>query len=184
MSWKDKVKKIEDEQIRNDIISAVENAISTAESQKTEGIPTDRFNEVISERNNLRADLAETKSELDGLRSKINEKDSQIEEIQEYKTKYQEWKDKQNQKQQELWNQRKKMLEVEETDPHKEKIDKIIGKFNMDDNLKPEQVEANNKMFDIYDEVGFFNKESKDKKPDKPPIGGSPSQHKDIFKVK
>lgn len=184
MSWKDKIKKIEDEQIRSEIMDAVESAISSAGSQKTDGIPTDRFNEVIKQRNELKADLAEVKSELEGLQSKVEQKDSQLQDMETYKTQYEEWKKSENEKQKQLWEQRKQLLNVDETDPRKEKIDKIIGKFNMTDELKPEDIEANNSMFDIYNDVGFFDKENPDLKKDKSPKGGSDSQHKDIFKVK
>jgi len=155
MKLRDVLKKheITDEKIVNDI----EEYVSSTLAEKSDNmIPTPRFNEVIEQRNELRAELSELKGEYDILEKKLekfgeSEKTISVLEDENKNLKKSVLEIRTNQ-----WNERSKYFTDEK---YKEKADKIREDFifpEKDKELTLEQVENNLKQFKPYEKAEYF----------------------------
>ncbi len=59
----------------------------------------------------------------------------------------------------ENWEQKKKVLDVEEGDPNYEKVEKIKHRFKFGEELEPSEVAQNIEILKTYEEIDFFQKE-------------------------
>jgi len=145
-----------------ELIAELETVIQTAESKNTgDGIPYSRFKEKVSQYNNAVADNAELKTQLEQLNEKLNQSATQIGELSKYKTEFENVQKQKFEKNLEKWNSSKEIFNVAEGDKIFEKVAKVKHRFNLADDLTPDQIQSNLAMLDTYNEVGYFNMESK-----------------------
>ena len=141
-----------------ELLAEVEGQLTAAESKQTDGIPYKRFKEKVEEVNNLKADLAEKEIKIEKLESKSKTVAEEVNRLKGIEAKHQKVVEATQKKQADLWESRKKVFEVAESDPTFEKVQKIIGKFKIGDELTPDQIEVNNNLYDTYDEIEYFGK--------------------------
>ena len=102
----------------------------STETRKTDRtIPYPRFKEVISERNDLQAEIAEREATIDKLKKSQSNFKEKIADLNESKAELDEWKQKRHEKNLAQWEQKRKVFDVEEGDPNYEKIEKIKHRF-------------------------------------------------------
>ena len=90
--------------------------------------------------------------------------------------------DQKHQEQASLWEERRKVFEVDDSDPTYEKVQKIIGKFKLGEDLTPEQIEVNNNLYSTYAEIDYFGKPKPQLGNDRHPKGSPPKkQYNDPF---
>jgi len=150
--------------------SEVSVLVSTAGSQNT-GIPKDRFDAVIAERNELRADKAEFEATKANLENTITTQKEEIDNLKGIETQFKTFKDAENKRELDKWNERKKILAVDDSHAGYDKIQKIIRKFDMGDEITPEQAKANNNLFETYEEIDYFDKDDNNYPPGTKPGG-------------
>ncbi len=124
--------------------------------RKTESIPYDRFKQVIAERNNLQADLANLEAQIDSWKAKYEKSTKSIEELNVFKTELEEIKKNQFEKNLSEWKVKQKIFEVEEGDPNYEKVQKIKHRFKFGEDLQPSEVAQNMEIIKTYDEIDYF----------------------------
>lgn len=155
----------------------IESLLTTAMSKKIEGIPKSRFKEKVDECNNLKADLAEKESEIDKLNKKIGKSDEELTGLQIIKKNYESMMKTEAEVQLKKWEERWKILDVDESDTNYERMNKIKSKFANNseglDKLKPEEIKANNVLFDVYDDAEYF-KDIAGPPDGKKPVGEKP----------
>ena len=142
-----------------ELITGVEQLLTTAESQKSDGIPKGRFNEVIAERNNLKADVAELEAKITGLETKLNDSKEKIKAAKAVQDELDEFKNKAFNENKGNWLEKSKVFYVGEDDKNFAKIEKIKGDFIFKD--KPEEyteqdIAHNLSMLKPYEKIGYF----------------------------
>jgi len=103
--------------------------------------------------------LDSKEAELAGLQTQVNTIEglnTKITELEGFETKYNGVIEKENTAKLAKWNEIKAKIVVEKTDPAFEKMEKIKGKFNLDDEPTQEQITANINAFEIYTDAGYF----------------------------
>jgi len=150
--------------------SEVSVLISTAGSKNT-GISKDRFDEVIGQRNDLRADVSELEATKVRLESTVTTQKEEIDKLKGIETKFNTFKEAENKRELDKWNDRKKVLAVDDSHSDYDKIQKIIRKFDMADEITPEQIKANNNLFETYEEIDYFTKDENNYPPGTKPGG-------------
>jgi len=129
----------------------------TAVSKKTDrSIPYNRFKEVIGEKNNLQAELAQKEVELDDWRKKYEKSTATIEELNKHKAELETIKKRQYEKNMTEWKSKEKLFEVEEGDPNYDKVQKIKHRFKLGEDLQPNDVAQNLEILKTYDEIDYF----------------------------
>lgn len=129
----------------------------SAETQNTDRtIPYPRFKEVISERNNLQAEIAEREATIDNLKQSQSEFKEQIADLNKFKKELDVWKKQRHEKNVAEWDLKRKVFDVEEGDPNFEKIEKIKHRFKTGDELSPSDVAQNIEVFKTYEEINYF----------------------------
>lgn len=159
-----------------ELMTAIEGLLATAESKNTDGIPQSRFNQVVKERNDLRADLAEKQSEIDQLKAKVDGDAKEITRLKSVETKFNDFKTAEETKVLNAWSEKAKVFSVPDSDPTFEKVEKIRGKFKFpgkDETLTAEQAQHNLEIFNVIEETGYFGKINP--LPDETPAHGSPT---------
>ncbi len=155
--------------VENATLSAeVESLIAIAES-KTTGIPQGRFNEKVHECNELRADKVELEAKALLSIQTIATQKEEIKNLKGIETEFNAFKEAENKRELEKWNERKKVLTIDDSHSDYDKIQKIIGKFAMGETLTPEQIRSNNNLYETYAEIDYFEKEDNNYPP-----GGKP----------
>ena len=157
--------------VENATLESEINVLITSAGSQNSGIPKDRFDKVIGERNQLRADVSELEATIAEMKGSVETTNSELTRLKGIETEYTTLKEAGNKAELEKWNKRKKILEVDETSPDWDKVQKVLHKFNIGDDLTPDQVRANNNLFETYEEVDYFAKDDKEypdgKKPGK-----------------
>lgn len=162
--------------VENATLESEISALITSAETKNSGIPKDRFDAVISERNGLRADKSELEAQITTLKQTIESKESEISRLTGIETQYTTMKTQAEQIELSKWQERKKVFAVDPADVNYEKIQKVVGKFALGDNLTPEQVSVNNKLFETYEEIGYFAIDDKNYVPGKKPGTGGQNE--------
>lgn len=177
-----------------ELVASVEQLVESAETQNT-GIPKDRFNQVIKERNEARADLAEKEAELTELQNKLETATDKVTELDKVKNDYESLKHEQFKKERDRWIEKAKVFDVEKDDKLFDRIEKIRGDFHFHDKVEeytPEEIAHNLQMAKPYEKIGYFqndytppdtsDKKSKGEEPDKKiksPFAGFPGSGKE-----
>jgi len=124
----------------------------------------------------LTAQIEETGDSESDWKEKLKKKDDEIKRLKSIEKEHTEYVAAEQKKHADIWATRAKKFEVEESDPLYPKVQEVISKFSFgteETPLTPEQVKANNALFEIYDEIGHFGKPDKKdidgKVPTKPP---------------
>ena len=165
-----------DASVENATLQAeVESLITIAES-KTTGIPQSRFSEKVRECNELRADKTELESKITQSDTTIEQQNAEIDRLKVIETEFSGYKDIEHKGQLDKWNERKKVLLIDDADPEFDKVQKVIHKFNMEDEITAEQVKANNNLFETYEEVDYFAVTDNGYKDGKKPSGAKLSK--------
>jgi len=146
--------------VENATLESEISALITAAEQNNTGIPKSRFDAVIAERNELRADKAELESKIAELTGNIETLKTDNQTLRAIEKEYNDVKASRQKAELEKWNKRKEILNISEADPNFDKIQKVIGKFIMEDDLTPEQVRSNNNLFETYEEIDYFGKDT------------------------
>jgi len=132
----------------------------SAEKTKTDrSIPYPRFKEVVSERNNLRSDVAEREAKIEQLEKNLKNSTEKIDNLNEFKQELDDWKKQRYEKNVDYWDQKKKVFDVEEGDPNFEKVEKIKHRFKFGEELEPSEVAQNIEILKTYEEIDFFQNE-------------------------
>lgn len=167
---------IENAELEKDVESYIDATLAVKSENM---IPKQRLDEVIHQRNSLKADLSEKDGELAELKAKfekignVDELSKKNQELQEYvyKVRLDEW-------------QQKASVFSSDDDAIKAKIEKIKDEFILDDELTLEQIESNLKSYQRYDKIDYFNQQEQPKHFDAtPPKPGSNVKYKDPFKL-
>ena len=124
----------------------------------------------------LKAQIEETGDSESDWKEKLKKKDDEIKRLKSIEKEHTEYVAAEQKKHADIWAARAKKFEVEESDPIYPKVQEVVSKFTFgteETPLTPEQVKANNALFEIYDEIGHFGKPDKKdidgKVPTKPP---------------
>lgn len=131
------------------------------------GIPQSRFSEVITERNNLKADISELNSKIKETDNVINQLNDITTERDEYKTKWDNHIEQINKDNLTKWNDLSTTLAVKEGESGYDKVQKIKSKFKFATNeieLTPEEVTSNINQYNTYSEIDYFNGINSDNK--------------------
>ncbi|RKZ98978.1 MAG: hypothetical protein DRQ46_00445 [Gammaproteobacteria bacterium] len=144
------------------VIADLQTAIDTSNM-----IPKSRFNEVISQRNDLQAtntelenNLAKATANLGDIKVKLTSAKSESANAQEELKVY---VDKRNELMLADWNKKSAVFDVKKGDANFEKFEKIKQKFKFADKdtpLTPEQVDNNLSHYRTYDEIGYFGSDN------------------------
>jgi len=148
--------------VENATLEAELNVLLTSAGSQNTGIPKDRFDKVIGERNQLRADVSERDATIAENAATIETQNASIDSLKSIETEFTTLKDAENKKQLDQWNERKKVLAVDDSNPGYDNVQKVLHKFQMGDDLTSDQVKANNNLFDTYEEINHFAKDDKD----------------------
>jgi len=137
-----------------------DNLVSDLKSILT-GIPASRLTEVTTERNALRADIADAQSTIQGF-STLNE---QLASVTSQRDDYMgKWNGHQNSittKNLESWKSKSSIFDAKKGDAQYDKIQKVKGKFAFGDDLTSEQITSNLNSYAIYDDIGYFGEATK-----------------------
>ena len=158
--------------VENAVLELEVDALITSAASKNTGIPKGRFNEKIEECNELRADNTELEAKVLLSTKTIETQKAKINELEGIETEYKAFKEAENKRELEKWNERKKLLTIDDSDAEYDKVQKVIHKFILTDEITPEQVKANNNLFETYEEVDYFAKTDTDYEDGKKPQGG------------
>jgi len=107
---------------------------------------------------------------------KLAKKDAEIDRLKLVEKDYKTHKESENKKELAKWEEHKKVLSIDDADPEFDKVQKVIHKFNMEDEITPEQVKANNNLFETYEEVDYFAKTDNNYPDGGKPGGPKPSK--------
>ena len=152
------------------LVTEIESLLSIAESKNT-GIPKSRFNEKVRECNELKADKVELENKVAELEGNIEKNNTEIERLKGVEVKFNEHRQKEDEKELAKWKEREKILTVTDADPTYDAMQRIINKFAIGE-VTPEQARANNNLFDVYDDAQYFKTEDKNYPNGKKPQGG------------
>ena len=139
-----------------EVVAKVKTAVD-AELSKSDTVPKSRFSEVIKERNDATAKLAETEVEIEGLKTKLTEQQEQISQANTYKEKLEKYEQESFSKVKEAWSNKAKFFEVDEKSKDKDRIEKLKSKFSFakeGEELTKEQISKNNELYDILVDTG------------------------------
>ena len=164
-------------------IADLEDYISKTLAAKSDNmIPKSRFDEVIEQRNQLKADLSEKDGEVNKLNKNITKLGKSGESLKILEDENKSLKAEVLNIRHEQWKSREHYFTDEE---FKEKSDKIRDDFifpEEDQELTLEQIEKNINAFKPYEKVNYFGIEPLD--PDgKKPKGIPPKEYKSPFDV-
>lgn len=144
-----------------ELIAGIEQLLTTAESNNT-GVPISRLNEVIAERNNLRADKSEDAATIEGLQAKLETAKTELEASGGYKTKLDAYETKEFGTMKSSWAETQKIFAIPETDKRFPKMEKIKSDFvfkdKIDDYTK-EEIAQNIAAFKPYEKMGYLTVE-------------------------
>jgi len=143
-----------------ELMASIEQLVKTAESGNT-GIPVSRFNEVIGERNELRANNAELEATIAENGVKIEGLETKVTESETYKTELTEFKHKAFKEKREHWIDKAKIFAVDEDDKLYENIQAIKDDFVFHDNIDDyteQDIAQNISMLKPYEKIGYFGK--------------------------
>jgi len=144
--------------VENANLEAEVNVLLTSAGSQNAGIPKDRFDTVIGERNQLRADVSERDATIAEINATIETQKADIDRLSGIEVEYKTFKDAENKRELDKWIERKKVLMVDDSNPDYEKVQKVLHKFNVSEELTPEQIKSNNTLFETYEEVDYFAK--------------------------
>ena len=153
-----------------ELVGKCESLLSIAESENT-GIPKSRFNQKVGECNDLRADKVELEGKLETANNKIETQKAEIERLTGVETKFNEYKTIEDSKELAKWKEREKILNVPDTDPTYDDMQRIIGKFAIGQDITSEQARTNNNLFDVYEDAQYFENDDKKYPDGKKPKG-------------
>lgn len=129
----------------------------TAGSEKPDRtIPYARFKQVISEKNNLQAEIAQKEVELEEWKKKYDTSAATIEELNKHKAELESIKKRQYEKNLSEWKSKENLFNVEEGDPNYEKVQKIKHRFKLGEELQPSEVAQNLEVLKTYEEINYF----------------------------
>jgi len=94
----------------------LEQLLAAAEQNNTDMIPKSRFSEVIKQRNEANAKIAELESDLEQKHSKIETLENDYSEAGKWKEELESFKAKQSSEMRSNWLEKSKLLDVKETD--------------------------------------------------------------------
>lgn len=141
-----------------ELIAGIEQLLTAAESNNT-GVPISRLNEVIAERNNLRADKAEADATIEGLNSKLETAETELGVSGGYKAKLEAYETKEFGTMKSSWAETQKIFGIPETDKRFPKMEKIKSDFvikeNIDDYTK-EEIAQNIAAYKPYEKMGYL----------------------------
>lgn len=129
---------------------------STETKNTDRTIPYPRFKEVIAERNDLQAEVAEREATIDNLKKSQSDFKEKIADLNESKAELDEWKQERHEKNLAQWEQKRKVFDVEEGDPNYEKVEKIKHRFKTGEDLSPSEVAQNLEILKTYEEINYF----------------------------
>jgi len=139
--------------------AALEQLLTTAESKSTDGIPKGRFNEVIRERNELKADVEELNAKITGLETKISDSKVKLTEAKAIKDELDSFKNKAFNESKSVWLDKSKLFDVAEDDKKYPDIQKIKSDFifkEKPEDYTEEDIAQNLNMLKPYEKIGYF----------------------------
>jgi len=145
-----------------------------------------RFKEVIREKNDLQAEIAQKEVEIENLKKKYETSTATIAELNKSKAELETIKKTQYEKNLSEWQSKQKVFEVAEGDPNYEKVQKIKHHFKFGEELSPSEVAQNIEILKTYDEIDYFQSDKNpagfnSKKPQgKPVVDGDFGGYKSI----
>jgi hypothetical protein len=136
-----------------EVIKSVEEYVDATLAVKSENmIPKSRFDEVVSQRNNLKADISEREAEIAAMKeqqidvgeiSKIKESKAELEK-KVYEIRASEW-------------EKKSSLFTTDNEELKNRLEKIKDEFVVNDQLTLDQIEQNLKAWQRYEKIDYFS---------------------------
>lgn len=142
-----------------ELIAGIEQLLTTAESKNTDGIPKGRFNEVVKERNELRADIEELNAKISGYETKLEASKEKLESAKAVQNELDEFKHAAFKEKRELWVEKAKLFNVAEDDKKYPDVIKIKDDFVFCDNIddyKESDIVQNLNMLKPYEKIGYF----------------------------
>ena len=132
-----------------------------------DSIPKTRFNEVIKQRNEAKADLAEKESQLSSLEEKVKALRNERKELAEYKTKWETAESERLASIKEEWAEKSKIFEIDETDKRFDTVKSLRESFvfaQEGEELSKDQLLSNIKQMRLLEKANVF--EVKEEHPD------------------
>jgi len=160
-------------------IEAKEDLLSELESVSK--IPDSRFSQVVKERNDLRAKVVEWDVEKNTYETKLKEQMETVNGLKKYESKVKEWEEKRYNDNLSQWKQRKTLFEVKEGDKLFEKVAKVKHRFQLGEELTPEQIQTNLEMLKTYDELDYFKVEGNSTNYNNKKPAGTPRSSEDFY---
>lgn len=137
----------------------VETSDVTTSKKGPADVPYSRFSKYVKKARQAEGDLAEKQAELEIINAELIEANGQIELLSGYKIKMKEFDTERLTEKLNKWNEDSKILNAVEGDKIFEKIQKIKDRFSFGTEEAPltnEQIDNNEKLFNIYLESGYL----------------------------
>jgi len=158
-------------------------------------IPKSRFNEVIKQRNEAKADLAEKESQVTDLSAKVNTLTEKEKELAAYKTKWEKTETERFENIKTKWENESKIFDIDETDKRFEKVNGVKDSFIFGTEEKPltqPDIEKNLEKLNLLKKTGVFEVPSsgadfdkgKPKDKPKPTVRDEKNAYLSMFKKK
>jgi len=122
-------------------------------------IPNSRFKQVIKERNELRADMAEKDSNIETLKAEKELLATDINGLTKIKTMWEGEETKRTAKIKTDWEDKSKIFDIENTDKRFDKVSEMKDSFVFaaeGEELTPEQMKANVEKYTLLEKTGVF----------------------------
>jgi predicted nucleic acid-binding Zn-ribbon protein len=139
-----------------EFIAEAQALLTTAESKQTDGIPVARFNTVIAERNELRADKAELESKITAFETTKTELETKVTELEAVKTKFDNYQTTIDKTTKDEWSKVAKVFEVDESDANFERISKLKANYKFGEDLEMADIRENLKTYKLQESAGGF----------------------------
>ena len=143
-------------------------------------IPYARFKKVISERNSLLSDLAESDVKIKELETRYTTSTKEIENLQTYKTELTALREKKFNADKQSWEVSAKVFEVKEGDKNFEKVQKVKHRFKFGD-LTASEVAQNIEILKTYNEINYFDVVTNPTNYNTKKAEGSPANKTDFY---
>ena len=145
----------------NIVISEVEGYVNSKLAENSDSIPKSRFDEVIKQRNELRADLSEREAKIENLNKKIETFDNSDlkAQLETFKTENETLKQNVYETKKAQWEKVSGFFNDDNTKDKAEKIKKFFQFPEGEQDLTLDQIDNNLKEYERFEAAGVFNVE-------------------------
>jgi hypothetical protein len=176
MNEKELLSKLGIEEPTEEMVSVLE----TFAKDKTKGIEEmmqKRINSLTREKHTLSDEISGLKADVDSKNAEFEKLQKNLTDYSSYKEQFDKLKQEQHAKMNDRWKQALEKLNVSETDKRYDNIQKIKARLTLKDkpeDYKPEEIEKNLEIYEIYAEAGAIDRVESQGSPNVPP---TTSQH-------